>query len=547
MKYLVLAEYYEKLYSTSKRLKKTDILAELLRKTNKKLLGDVILLVQGRVFPIWDSRVLGVSDKLVLKVMASSSGRESKEIISLWREIGDLGEVAEKIFTGKKQVTLFSKKLTVEKVFSNLEKLALIEGLSSTEKKLSLISELLGNSSGIEAKYIVRTVLGDLRVGIGEGTLRDAIVLAFLTKTKENTGLVQRAYDFTSDFSKVVEQVLSGKKARIELFTPLKVMLAIKAKDVESVFDNLKKVMIEHKFDGFRIQAHKRGSDVRIFTRRLDNVSKQFPDLIQAIKKVKGDFIIDGEAVGYDPKTKKHLPFQKISQRIKRKFDIELTAKKLPVELNVFDILYLNGESLIDKPFEERRKLIEKIIPKKPGLIQVSTGIITDSVTKAKKFYEDALKEGFEGAMAKNLEAPYKPGARVGHMLKLKSIMETLDLVIVGGEWGKGKRSGWITSYTLACKEGKEVGKVGTGVKEKSEGLTFEELTNLIKPLVQEENGREVKIKPEIIVEVAYEEIQKSPSYSSEYALRFPRILRLRTDKKDVSSIELVRSLYSSQ
>ena len=547
----MLAEYYEKLYSTSKRLEKTDILAELLKKTNKKLLTKIILLVQGRVFPIWDSRVLGISDKLVLKVMASSSGRESKEIITLWRGIGDLGEVAEKIFTEKKQVTLFSKKLTVETVFSNLEKLSSIEGLSSTDKKLGLISELLSDSTGIEAKYIIRTVLGDLRVGVGEGTLRDAIVQTFLTKTKENTDLVQRAYDFTSDFSKVVEQVISGKKAKIELFTPLKVMLAIKAKDVEAAFKTLNgKAMIEHKFDGFRIQAHKKGNNVQIFTRRLDNVNKQFPELIQAIKKVKGNFIIDGEAVGYDPKTKKHLPFQKISQRIKRKFDIELIAKKLPIELNVFDILYLNGKSLIDKPFKERRKLIEKIIPKKPGEIQVSTGIITDSVTKAKKFYEDALKEGFEGAMAKDLEAPYKPGARVGHMLKLKSIMETLDLVIVGGEWGKGKRSGWITSYTLACKAGslfKEIGKVGTGVKEKSEGLTFEELTNLIKPLVQEENGREVKIKPKIIIEVAYEEIQKSPSYSSGYALRFPRILRLRTDKKDVSSIELVRDLYSSQ
>lgn len=547
MKYSLISKYYEKLYSTSKRLEKTEILAELLKKTNKNLLKQVILLVQGRVFPIWDSRVLGVSDKLVLKVMASASGRDSKEIIKLWREIGDIGEVAEKIFTGKKQVTLFSKKLTVEKVFSNLEKLASIEGLSSTDKKLSLISELLSNASEKEAKYIVRTVLGDLRVGIGEGTLRDAIVQAFLTKTKENTELVQRAYDFTSDFSKVIEQILSGKKAKIELFTPLKVMLAIKSKDVETAFKTLKKAMLEHKLDGFRIQAHKKGDTVQIFTRRLDNVSKQFPDLIKAIKKVKGNFIIDGEAVGYDPKTRKHLPFQKISQRIKRKFDIEATAKKLPVELNVFDILYYEGKSLIDKPFKERRKIIEKIIPKKPGEIQVSTGLITSSVDKAKKFYETSLKEGFEGAMAKNLEAPYKPGTRVGHMLKLKSIMETLDLLIVKGEWGTGKRSGWITSYTLACKNGKEIGKVGTGVKEKSEGLTFEELTNLIKPLIQEEKGRNVKIKPEIIVEVAYEEIQKSPGYSSGYALRFPRILRLRTDKKDVSDIKLVESLYSSQ
>jgi len=304
------------------------------------------------------------------------------------------------------------------------------------------------------------------------------------------------------------------------------------------------------------LQCHKQGKDIKLFTRRLDNVTNQFPDVVEHLKKnVKGDeFILDSEAVGFDPKTEKYLPFQKISQRIKRKYDIEEIAKKFPVELNVFDILYYNGKTLINEDFIERRKILEKIVSNKKKQIVVVRNSITDNEKDVEKFYKESLAAGNEGIMFKKLDAPYKPGARVGHMVKMKPIMDTLDLVVVGAEWGTGRRANWLSSFTLACQDDDgnfiEIGKMGTGIKEKEEeGVSFEQLTNELKPLIISEKGREVKIKPKIILEVSYEEIQKSPTYSSGYALRFPRLVNIRLDRKasDASTLSMVEDYYEGQ
>jgi DNA ligase-1 len=331
-------------------------------------------------------------------------------------------------------------------------------------------------------------------------------------------------------------------------------MLALKAGDIE---DGLKRVGIpaevEYKYDGFRIQIH-RDKDIKLFTRRLENVTLQFPDVVRYAKEhVKGaSYILDCEAVGYDPKTKKYLPFQNISQRIKRKYNIEQMSKDFPVEVNVFDIIYHNGKSLIRENFKDRRALLEKII--KPALHRVvlARNLISENKKEIDKFYKESLKAGNEGIMLKKMDAPYKPGARVGYMVKIKPTMETLDLVIVGAEWGEGKRSNWLSSFTLACrgeKEFLEIGKVGTGIKEKSEGISFEQLTKLLNPLIQNESRKKVLVKPKIMVEVGYEEIQKSPTYSSGYALRFPRIIRLREDKsaKQATELDYVEKLFLSQ
>jgi DNA ligase-1 len=309
---------------------------------------------------------------------------------------------------------------------------------------------------------------------------------------------------------------------------------------------------IEYKYDGFRLLIHKqKGNTVTLFTRRLENVTKQFPEVEEYIKKyIKGDsFILDSEAVGYDKKTGQYTDFQKISQRIRRKYNISELQKKLPIEINVFDIIYYNGKSQIEEPFEKRRKLIEKIITPKPYQLIYSKFKITDKEKEVKDFYRKALKDNQEGIMMKNIHAEYKPGRRVGHMLKLKPETNELDLVITGAEWGTGKRKGWLSSFILSCKRDKEyleIGKVGTGVSElenEDNKVTFKKLTEILKPLITKEKGKNVAIKPKIIVTVHYQDLQRSPNYQSGWALRFPRITALREDKplNEIASLEEIK------
>ena len=265
-------------------------------------------------------------------------------------------------------------------------------------------------------------------------------------------------------------------------------------------------------------------------------------------------FIIDSEAVGYDKKTGKYLPFQNVSQRIKRKYEIERMSSDFPIELNVFDIIYYEGKNLVNEEFEKRRKLLEKIVHQAPKKIVLSKSKLTSDKKDVEKFFREAVNAGNEGLMFKALNAPYKPGARVGYMIKFKALMETLDMVITGAEWGEGKRAKWLSSYVISCVDEDnnfaEVGKASTGLKEKEEeGLSFMEMTKLLKPLIISEKGKEVKIKPKIVIEVGYEEIQKSPTYASGFALRFPRVIQIREDKgpQDASALDYIKKLYAGQ
>ncbi|MBU0536606.1 MAG: ATP-dependent DNA ligase [Nanoarchaeota archaeon] len=583
MKYSELAMVYESLESTTKRLEKTWIISRFLKKTSIDDLPPIILLLQGRVFPTWDESKIGVAARMVLKAVNVASGISVEKIESEWKKIGDIGKVAEKLIDKKKQKTLFSQELSVSKVFNNLRKLPELEGQGSVDQKVQLIAELLTSSTPIEARYIIRTVLEDLRVGVADGTIRDAIVWAFFEKDinlnydekeksinpesrekyNEYSEAVQSAYNVCNDFSAVAEAVkksgLEGLgKIKLRTGKPIKVMLYQKATGIENAFERVgKPAALEFKYDGFRIQAHKKSGKIILYTRRLEEVTKQFPDVLECVKNnVRADeFIIDSEAVGFDQKTGKYLPFQSISQRIKRKHNIDEMAQKFPVELNVFDIVSYNGKNMMKEPYLKRRDILEKMIKQEPKKILLAKQIITDDLKKAEKFYKQSLDAGEEGIMVKKLDGIYKPGSRVGFGVKVKPVMETLDLVIVGAEWGTGKRSGWLSSFILACRdtdtgEFLEIGRVGTGIKElEGSGVTFEQLTEMLKPLITEEKGRIVKIKPRIIIEINYEEIQKSPTYSSGYALRFPRLVKLRDDKgaDEASEIDFVEDLYYNQ
>lgn len=580
MKYSELAAVYQQLESTSKRLAKTKIISELLKKTNTEDIDKITLLLQGRVFPWYDESKLGVASKLVIKAINKATGISASKIEDEWRKTGDLGKVAENLVAKKSQSTLMSRDVTVSKVFENLRKLPSIEGAGSVDRKIGLIAELMTSAKPIEARYIVRSVLEELRVGVGAGSLRDAIVWAFFSKEleinynkekndidvpdreeyKKYVNAVQHAFDVTNDPSIVAKTAklkgLKGlEKTSMQVGKPIKVMLALKVNDIEEGFERVGKPgQIEYKYDGFRMQIHKK-DDINIFTRNLENVTKQFPEIVEYVKQVKGkDFILDGEAVGFDPKTKKYLPFQSVSQRIRRKYDIEKMSQQYPIEINLFDIIYYEGKSLIKEPFEKRRALLEKIVKPEDKKIVLAKKIVTSDEKEVEKFYEQAIADAQEGVMMKTLDAPYKPGARVGYMVKLKPVMESVDLVIVEAEWGEGKRSGWLTSYTLATidEDGNllKIGKSSTGLKEKpSEGLSFQDLTDALKPLIVSEKGKLVKVKPQIIIEVDYQEIQKSPTYESGYALRFPIVSKLRTDRgvNDITPLYEIKQCYNKQ
>ncbi len=623
MNFEKLVALFEKLDTTTKRLEKTYQISEFLKICPDENLDVLIYLLQGKVFSETDSRKLGVASKIVVKALNISTGISLDDINKIWRDTGDLGICAQNVTAKKTQRTLFCQKLSISKVHSNLVKLSEFEGSGTVDKKIKFISELLTSASPVEARYITRIVLEDLRLGVGEGTLRDAITWAnfppvygvfkkcgtcekimpngklclycgsdlikkyeshdtnftsidnisndgdFVYLENESSAreiynqflsIVQNAYDLVNDFSKVARVLknegISGLgKIKLESLNPLKLMLYLKAKDFDDAFTRVgRPCAIEFKYDGFRVQCHKKNGVIKLFTRSLEDVTKQFPDVVKFIEKSVScdDFIIDGEVIGIDSNGN-YLPFQKISQRIKRKHDIEELVKTVPVVLRIFDIMLVDSNSLLNESFKVRRGHIERIITEDENITLAEQRIVS-SEPEALAFYENSLQKGNEGAMMKSLDAPYKPGKRVGHGVKIKPTMDTLDLVVTGAEWGEGKRSEWFASFTIACLDDDgsflDIGKVGTGFKEKSDdGLSFDQMTKLLKPLVVYEKGKSVRVSPKIIIEIEFEEIQKSPSYASGYALRFPRVKGIREEKpvSEVSSLEFVEESFYHQ
>jgi DNA ligase-1 len=565
MDYSKICGVYTELEATSRGLEKTDILAEFLGEIHDH--PEFIYLLRGQLFADYDNRELGISVQLVIKAISRTAGIGENEVVKNFKELGDLGSVAEKMLgKKKKQRGLFEKRLSVEKVIENLRKLPDIEGSGTVDLKIGYIVDLLLSATAIEAKYIIRTVLGDLKIGVGIGILRDAIAVhCFVPEDSEDkkvcVAAVQEAYDKATDFVEVFKRACNDSLEKIKLTPgkPLKVMLFPKAKDVEDAFRIVgKPAAFEYKYDGFRVMVNKSADgSIKIFTRALEEVTTQFPEIVEYVKShVEGtSFILDGEAVGFDSSTGEYTDFQSISQRIKRKYGIGEMRKSFPVELVVFDIVYLNGDNLIEVAFKERRKVIERIVREEKKKIVLAKEIVTSDEAEVERFYEEALEDKQEGLMGRNLDAPYKPGARIGYAVKLKPEDKDFDLVITGAEWGTGKRAGWLTSFDVSCQneEGEllEVGKVSTGLKElrSDDGeqmtgdrgeLSFGEMTDMLEKLVVNVDGRHVEVSPKIVVSVQFQNVQRSPTNSSGFALRFPRILRVRTDRgvSDIATVE---------
>ena len=562
MKYTILAEAFEKLEKTASYLQKNEIIVDLLKKTPVEEMERVVLLLLGRTNPAYVSKETGVGLQQLKKAVAKASGYSSSEVDKLMRQIGDLGEVAKQLLTKKKQVTLFTERLTVKKVFENVRALPDISGEGSVDKKIAAIAELLASSAPLEAKYVTRTVLGDLRIGVAEGRLRDAIATAF----KVSPDAVEHAYMLTTDHAMVAKFAAAGgekglEKLGLSVGHPVNPMLAQRAESIDEVLERMGgKAAFELKLDGIRIQAHKDGDKITMFTRRMEDYTNMFPDLIDPIRRALKSkrAILDGELVAIDKKTGKPMPFQEVLKR-RRKYEIKKTIEQIPVEIHFFDVLLSDGETLLDEPYTKRRGVLEKIL-KPTDKIMIVEQEITGDKEEIQKFMSKSLAMGHEGLLAKDLNANYRAGRREFVWLKLKPVLETLDLVVVGGLYGKGKRAGFFGSYLLAAlDEGtgrfKTISKCGSGYTDED----LKELTKMFKKIQLNKPHPEVDIEidcdayfePRVIFETAFEEIQVSPAekHTSGLGLRFPRFIRVREDRRpqEAATIKEIMRLFEAQ
>ena len=552
MKYMELVEVYEALDSTTKRLEKTSILAKFFRimgNEEPELLPIVTLMSLGRIFPTWSEEELGLGSKLLMKAISLVAGVGPDDVENMTRDAGDIGLAAETLLKRKQQSTLFARQpLTIEKVHSNLIKITTISGNRAQNKKMEILRELFSSASPKEAKYITRTVLEELRVGVGEGTIKDAISEAFEV---EKTA-VERAHMLTNDLGLVAEVAKEEGEEGLGKLTlkpgkPVKPMLAQLSPGIKISVEEMGWALCETKYDGIRVQIHRLGDDINIFTRRLENISNAVPEIVEYIRKSLPacDFIVEGEIIV--TRDGKPISFQYILQRVRRKYDIEKMREKVPLKLYLFDVLYYDGPQ-IDTPFEERRKILESIVTVTEHKLELSSQVKTtpEEVWKAENLFTASIKGGHEGIMIKDPHAPYMPGIRGKKMLKLKAVPETLDLVIVGGTYGKGRRAHVIGSYLLAVRDEnndfKTLAHAATGLDDNM----LIELSGMVEPIIVKKMGRKVEITPSIILEIAYSEIVKSPEYESGYSLRFPVVKRIREDigLDDIDTVERVESMF---
>lgn len=547
-----LAEVCEKLEGTRKRLLKLDIVADFLKNLEAHEVEPAVSMLLGRPFPKWSQQTLEVSWATLSEIIRRITGVDWNVFSKTFNETGDIGSATKTVFEEsklKRQATLFDRTLTITEVRRDLDAIAETSGYGSREKKERLIEALFSLASPLEAKYLVKIFLGDTRTGFHEGLMEQAISKAFEIPLED----VQRASMTVGDVGDVAATAkLEGKEGlhriRFKVFRPVVLMLAQTADNVADVLkEHDGETAFEYKLDGARVQIHKFGDKVRIFSRRLTDVTASLPEITDIVRRnVKAhETILEGEVIATDT-TGNPVPFQHLMRRFKRVHAIEDTAEKIPVKLYLFDVLYLNGESLVALSYLRRRQ----ILADNAGEIPLTKQLITDKAETAEQFLEEAMDAGHEGLMAKKPDSPYTPGIRGKRWLKIKPVLDPLDLVIVSAEYGYGRRHDWISDYYLAARD------VETGefliVGKTFKGLTdaeMIEMTRQLKELTVREEHRRVFVVSKIVVEVAYNEIQKSPKYKSGMALRFARITRVRNDKtpEEADTIQRVREIYERQ
>jgi len=547
-----LAELGEKLEATRKRTVMIDYVSDFLKSLAAEEVEPAVSMILGRPFEKWRQQTLDVSWSTLSDVIKRLTGVEWSVFNAAFSQSGDIGSATKIVFensTVKRQAALFERELSILEVRRSFEALAEAMGAGSRDKKERLVEALFSLASPVEAKYLVKIFVGEMRTGFHEGLMEQAVSKAFDVPLKE----VQRACMTAGDVGEVAALLKAeGKdglsKVGFRVFRPVELMLAQMADGVaEALEEHGGRSAFEFKYDGARVQIHKRGGEVRVFSRRLTDVTESLPEIVELVaKNVKAnESVLEGEVVAVDV-SGLPVPFQHLMRRFRRVHGIEESAERIPIRLFLFDILFCDGRSLVSMSYVDRRKALAAV----SGAISLTEQLITDSVADAEQFLKEAMDAGHEGLMAKKLDSPYTPGTRGKNWLKIKPVLEPLDLVIVAAEYGYGRRHGWLSDYDLAARDAESGEFLSLGKTFK--GLTDAEIIEMTKRLkglaVSEERGR-VVVVPKVVVEVAYNEIQKSPKYKSGMALRFARITRIRDDKvaDQADTIQRVRMIYERQ
>ncbi|WP_371503729.1 ATP-dependent DNA ligase [Nitrosopumilus adriaticus] len=578
MEFSILAEAFYKMESTRKRLELTQFLVELFEKTPHDVIAKIVYLLQGKLRPDFEGVELGVAEKLAIRAISKSSGSPIKKIEDEYRKGGDLGQAASIIMEQKTQTTFLVEDITIERVYETLFKIANLEGSRSQDMKMKYISSLLNDANPLEASYILKILLGTLRLGVAENTVMDALAIAF-SGSKENRKSLEHAYSVSSDLGKVAEVIATKgiegmEKFEIILFNPIRPMLADRVKSEEEAMEKMgEEFAAEYKLDGERVQLHIEGDKVVLYSRSLENISSYYPDIIEKIPKaIQADnIILEAEAVAMNENTGEFLPFQELMHR-RRKYKIEKAVTQYPISVNLFDILYCNGKSCLELSYKDRREKLEKVV-KEDEFVKYIPMAIVKNENEVEDFMENSINAGSEGLMLKMLDKPYQAGSRGNYWLKLKreyqnELGDSLDLVVIGGFFGKGRRTGSYGTLLLATYDEDEdtfpsICKVGTGFSDESLDQLYQilhpKVTIKKNPRIISEMEADVWFEPELVIEVVASEITLSPIHKAAkdvirkgagLALRFPKFTgKIRVEKavEDVSTNEEVITLYKGQ
>ena len=579
MRFLELAEILDKIESTTKRLEMVELISSLLRRAEDDI-RETVFLLQGKVAPDYEGIELGIAEKIAIRALASLSGLKEATIETELVKKGDLGKIGEELLRNKKQVSLLSEELTVKKVYGSLLKISKASGGGSQTRKLQILLDLLQNADPVEVRYLLRIVTGKMRIGVADMTIVDSIAVAFGTKDKSD--LVEGAYNIMPNLPELAYRAMSGgidslASLKVTPGIPIRSMLAERLPSLSEILEKMDgRFAIEYKYDGLRTQVHKIGDKVELFSRRLENVTSQFPDIVEEIgKSVKAqNAILDGEAVPFNLDTNEMLPFQEISRRRGRKYDLKETIEKIPVVLFLFDAMMINGTNLMDVPYAQRRLKLTNTIEESQNIKIAKSRVVSD-IESADRFFNEALEAGCEGIMAKSIEdkSVYKPGAREFLWIKYKreyqlEMEDTVDLVVVGAFGGQGKRSGGYGALLMAVYSREEdkfrtVCKLGSGFSDEQ----LDNLPRMLKPYSLKSRDHRVEstidadfwFTPSLVLEVKGAEITLSPTHTccrdvvkkgAGLAIRFPRFTgKWRTDKKadEATNEQEIIEMYHSQ
>lgn len=543
----------EKVRQTASKNAKVATIAEYLIKLKGQdggggdtSLAVAVLFMSGAIFPKGSGLTLNVGFNTIMRSLSEIARLEPEEIQRIYLKHGDMGALAEHVVSKRQQNPLVAQQLLLPDVHDQLRKIADAVGSGAAEAKRKILTGLLINSSPLEAKYLIKIATGELRVGVVEGLVELAIAKAF----ERDVQAIRQAMLLSGDIAHVA---LLAKKdalstAIMKPLFPLSFMLAdvmFSAEEIEQYYN--KPVICEFKYDGIRVQLHKFGDEVKMFSRKLEDVAASFPEIVSAVSLLEADFILDGEVLAY--RRGRPVHFQELQKRLRRKAVTDRLMAEIPVVYVPYDIMYFDGQPLIGRPLTERKRLLSQIRFGEP-IIDLGYRIVSTAQQIACAFKE-SRDAGHEGLVIKELESQYHPGKRGRHWTKLKYELDTVDAVIVIAEYGHGKRAGTLSDYTFAVRDEHDSGSLKTIGKAYS-GLTDAEIakmTNKLRSITVKDEGYRLVVRPEIVLEVAFDSIQKSDRHNSGFALRFPRIKYIRTDKtvRDIDTLEKVQRIYERQ